>query len=852
MDSTFPPPDDVSSTDPESSDGKDTHQPEIAQPEATSNVNAQQEDPNVVASHQNEGNDGNDGNDGNADDNGKEFDTGGLPDLDAEGHAAVMTAALLEYYCLNRAAELLNNQPGSHGQYTRDSHEAQFLGRRLYAYKSRFLSSYGVLTDGIEGDDWEVARQYYRESLDVLGSAAMEGLDLNASRGALEDPNAVAAAAGAGGTTLDLLNPNLQQPGQEQPQGTTAQARPTLQRRITDRPHDETGNKEQQPESPRLPAFMDLIQRPPPPAPTAPLAPQPATASVAPASLLPSLTPQVSPTYTQQLGLSRYAAEFEEESIIGKGAYGAVYKVKHHVDGQVYAVKKIPLSASRLRQLQDGGMRELDGILKEIRTLARLEHQNVVRYFGAWAEYASGASNTQQVSSEIPAAVTTTNDNNNNNNNQEELSFSVVFEEDSEQTAEAPEESDHGIVFEESSNQAANHRSSIHQDRARQHSEENDEDDAEDDDGEDYSGGDDVQSISRRLSLQPPAPALSSYSDDDDDDDPFTDGTGGNNQLGRQIPGSGSGSSRNVPPITLHIQMSHHSLNLAQYLSPHMAGMGGHENKDHPRHCFHILPSLKLLLGVLSGVEYLHSKGIIHRDLKPANIFLATPDNGAESGATTNSNCQECDDAGFARSTYMIPRIGDFGLVADTSPEEGHQPAAPVTTRPVGTEFYRPPMPINKDEDEDEDEEEDESQDVDEAAAASDPSDVPRVDASLDVFALGVILFELLYKLDTRMERQMLLADLTCSSSFSISPSTGQLQRRQRKPHLPSDFVAKLGLTHELLLGPEHDTIVENIMGCIMGMVEPDSRYRSTCKDVRRSLEKVCGMLRDKGGVSGE
>jgi hypothetical protein len=31
------------------------------------------------------------------------------------------------------------------------------------------------------------------------------------------------------------------------------------------------------------------------------------------------------------------------------------------------------------------------------------------------------------------------------------------------------------------------------------------------------------------------------------------------------------------------------------------------------RHCFHLLPSIKLVMDIVSGVEYLHSKGIVHR-----------------------------------------------------------------------------------------------------------------------------------------------------------------------------------------------------------------------------------------------
>ena len=34
---------------------------------------------------------------------------------------------------------------------------------------------------------------------------------------------------------------------------------------------------------------------------------------------------------------------FEEEKRLGEGGFGAVYKVKHKLDGQIYALKKIKM-----------------------------------------------------------------------------------------------------------------------------------------------------------------------------------------------------------------------------------------------------------------------------------------------------------------------------------------------------------------------------------------------------------------------------------------------------------------------------------------------------------------------------
>jgi serine/threonine protein kinase len=40
---------------------------------------------------------------------------------------------------------------------------------------------------------------------------------------------------------------------------------------------------------------------------------------------------------------SRYSSEFETVGYINKGGFGEVFKVKNKLDGQEYAIKKIPV-----------------------------------------------------------------------------------------------------------------------------------------------------------------------------------------------------------------------------------------------------------------------------------------------------------------------------------------------------------------------------------------------------------------------------------------------------------------------------------------------------------------------------
>lgn len=67
---------------------------------------------------------------------------------------------------------------------------------------------------------------------------------------------------------------------------------------------------------------------------------------------------------------------FDNFSKIGEGGFGTVYKAKHLIDNQFYAIKKIPLDDSILSK----------NIVKEVRYLAVLSHPNIIRYYHCWVE----------------------------------------------------------------------------------------------------------------------------------------------------------------------------------------------------------------------------------------------------------------------------------------------------------------------------------------------------------------------------------------------------------------------------------------------------------------------------------
>lgn len=78
---------------------------------------------------------------------------------------------------------------------------------------------------------------------------------------------------------------------------------------------------------------------------------------------------------TNQRDMGRYERDFEEVGKLGKGGFGEVVKARNRIEGTFYAIKKIKHRANKL-----------DSLLSEVLSLARLNHQYIVRYYGTWVE----------------------------------------------------------------------------------------------------------------------------------------------------------------------------------------------------------------------------------------------------------------------------------------------------------------------------------------------------------------------------------------------------------------------------------------------------------------------------------
>ena len=86
----------------------------------------------------------------------------------------------------------------------------------------------------------------------------------------------------------------------------------------------------------------------------------------------------------EQLPTSIFQTQYGPKSLLGKGGFGHVFKVRNVVDDREYAVKRIVIRSKKFNLA--GNKNQQQTLLMEARSLSKLNHQNIVRYYGAWVE----------------------------------------------------------------------------------------------------------------------------------------------------------------------------------------------------------------------------------------------------------------------------------------------------------------------------------------------------------------------------------------------------------------------------------------------------------------------------------
>jgi len=431
----------------------------------------------------------------------------------------------------------------------------------------------------------------------------------------------------------------------------------------------------------------------------------------------------------------RYYTDFEEIALIGKGGFGEVVKVRNKLDDFIYAIKKIALKPNFKSK-----------ILDEVKTLSRLYHKHVVRYYQSWIESVLDLGASQ--------------DNVNEDDDWDPFN-----------PASPPSERALPVQFNNTPPQKLDVIEMF-------------------DMSDSFSSGDEISKPIDRKGLEdyPTACECEKCGDRyidwivenfDWDKLPFSMRplTLCQRCFKAQIRQAGHDyekmkfsylKAKPAPPQFLYIQMEWCERTLRQAIDE------GIYFKDTNL-------SWKIFGQMVEGLAYIHAQGIIHRDLKPGNIFLDTEGNvkiGDFGLATTKVRAKA------EGNEITVPLIGSFNnqnqiqnQIHNQNSERGADTEASSTSSThVGTPLYSSPEGCRGE--------------------------------KCDIYSLGIIFMEMTYKFATEMQRSFVLRDIRNQNKFPkdlMEQPQYQLQRPviqklvQRKYQLRP---TALGLLNSQLLPP--------------------------------------------------
>ncbi|KAJ1822428.1 eukaryotic translation initiation factor 2-alpha kinase, partial [Coemansia sp. RSA 2599] len=521
---------------------------------------------------------------------------------------------------------------------------------------------------------------------------------------------------------------------------------------------------------------------------------------------------------------SRYRNDFEEIEFLGKGGFGSVVKARNRIDGRYYAIKKIKLDARDTESNRK--------IFREVTTLSRLHHQNVVRYYTTWVEdMEERFAGIPEEDSELSSArglVSTDDD-------------------DEEQFASS------GFALAGAGTTSMSPWSS--EDDDNDDSDDNDDNDDNDDGSSGSSGTDsgssgtdsDSTGDSDNVCSEGEAPSRMDTITprSGDDEGMLTAAQGGRSNkvfsairfgtmgddgadTADETPGAGKGARpshsalKDLPVRAFgtetsdsdsslqsnNVRVRRRSRTSSAAKKPAAAAATGRrknqilyiqmeycENKtlsDLIREGIDEKEGWRIFRQILEGLNHIHQCGVIHRDLKPVNAFL--------------------DGAGDVK-------IGDFGLATssfapmDASAVSRHvsldRSVEDALTADIGTSSYVAPE------------------------VTSAQGGAARYNQKVDMYSLGIIFFEMCYPLNTGMERASVLHNL-------------------RKPEIefPADFpVERLQLQHRIIrrllnhtprLRPSSTELLESDL--LPPRVE-DEHMRETIRTIANPSQPYFGRL---------
>uniref|UniRef100_A0AAY4ERH1 non-specific serine/threonine protein kinase n=1 Tax=Denticeps clupeoides TaxID=299321 RepID=A0AAY4ERH1_9TELE len=417
--------------------------------------------------------------------------------------------------------------------------------------------------------------------------------------------------------------------------------------------------------------------------------------------------------------VSRYLTDFEPVQCLGRGGFGVVFEARNKVDDCNYAIKRIRLPNREVAR---------EKVMREVKALAKLEHPGIIRYFNAWQESPpdgwqeemdrrwlkdtsvadwplSSPDHMEALSVKVPVVKVEKCEISCVCSQEEEVSVCVEhLGPDSLMSDPEPNldteisDSPHSFEFCPHRTFAGDCTSSSFDIVFEDSGCHDNRDDDEDDDDESEPAGGAVESTA--------TPSENAVLDTIHT--PQTPVASGPISSSPPRPSSLALSQPFIKElghplqVYLYIQMQ---LCRKENLKDWMAQRCSPELREHAQ-------CLNIFLQIAEAVDFLHSTGLMHRDLKPSNIFFTVDD---------------------------VVKVGDFGLVTAMDQEEDEEMSAltpmPVYARhtgQVGTKLYMSPEQLSGN----------------------------SYSHKVDIYSLGLILFELLCPFRTQMERVRTLTEV--------------------------------------------------------------------------------------------
>ena len=466
---------------------------------------------------------------------------------------------------------------------------------------------------------------------------------------------------------------------------------------------------------------------------------------------------------------SRFHLDFCQLGLLGRGGGGEVVKCRNRLDRRVYAIKKVTLETEHGTFAKVAAERNRK-LFREVTTISRMVHPNIVRYYQAWlegGEVSKEDEGDETAASEIPNTLENVGIVDN-----ERQSFHAADDDESEEMkswwrGNGSREKDDGRELDE--NDSSNYWE-------------------KDDESENLDRLDTLQSFNDdHIFNVVPSPLLVGFNVPELNYG-ITNAHGPSSKTTFDILGSSPPSqntaneyNRSNEKRILYIQMEYCNTTLRKLIDEgFLSKRPGAINEV-----------WRLTRQLIDALVYIHSRSIIHRDLKPSNVFLdsernvrigdfglATTHRMTIVGADITSKHDE-DEQRSAKITVVQASeeeqrsqkidIGD-SLDVSLSDYPGE-----TLTGGVGTTFYRAPEQEGKGE---------------------------KYGVKVDIYSLGIILFEMFHHpFKTQSERIHVLARLRqdeVPGSKNIrhkdldQPEKADSWREDAKERFPEDFMSSV------------------------------------------------------------